>query len=258
MEIKEEAMDVAISEALGIGEVPAEYQAGGEGAARRAGREMRETVARLAAASPHMKPSPELRARILEASAPRTYKLEDYRKVGSEDMRWYKWGFYAAAAFLILGAMYNISVSGKLETARREYAAQYADLATKANALVDANQKQQAVVSALVDPRSAQITWNDPQTNKPVFRATVNGGVAVMIVPQELLPQGVPLQLTLTENGKAVTLQTTVLTASAKDLGLTLPANYQEMAKDFAKRLSAPQQLKPGEPGKPFIASKFP
>lgn len=255
MDIQEEqAMDTAISEALG--ETPAAYQAGGEGESRRAGREMRETVARLAAASPHMKPSPELRARILEASAPKTYKLEDYRKVGSEDFRWYKWGFYAAAAFLITAAMYNINVvnntNARLDAAQKQYAA----LAKEANALEASNERGRAVVSALVDPRGTQITWNDATTHQPVMRAVVDGTTAVMIMPQELLPNGAQPQLTLKgDNGQAITFQTTVISAPAAQLGIKLPTNYQDIARDFAKQLNAPQQLKPGQPGKPIEAT---
>ena len=257
MEIKEEqAMDTAICDALG--ETPAEYQAGGDGASRRAGREMRETVARLAAASPHMKPSRELRARILEASAPRTFKLDDYRKVGSEDLRWYKWGFYAAAAFLITAAMYNISVvsstNSKLQAAQKQYA-------TLANGLESSNEQARAALSALVDPRGMQITWNDSKTQEPVMRAVVNRatGTAVMIMPQELLPQGAQPQLTIKgDNGQAISFHTTVISAPAEKIGMKLPANYQEIARDIAKQLNAPQQLQPGEPGKPVVASQAP
>src|SRR4051794_7061849 len=101
----EQELDTAIGTALGVEDAPV---------SSREDRAMRETVARLAAASPHMKPSPELRARILQATATRTFKMEDYRKTSGEDYRWYKWGFYAAAAFLVMAGVYNMNVDGKL------------------------------------------------------------------------------------------------------------------------------------------------
>ena len=98
----EQLLDNAISETLGMntaGESAAYERAlAGDAGARATDRQLRETTAYLAAASPHMAPPADLRGRILLATAAKTYKLEDYRKASGEDNRFYKWGFYAAAA----------------------------------------------------------------------------------------------------------------------------------------------------------------
>src|SRR5262249_23654512 len=114
--------EAAACEALGAN-TPADsaaYQqelAAGSADARKVDRELRETVARLAAASPHMKPAAGLRGRVLQTAAPTTFKMEDYRKANAEDGRFYRWGFYAAMVFLMAGAAYNLMVQSKLKQA---------------------------------------------------------------------------------------------------------------------------------------------
>ena len=108
-------MDTAACETLGANtaEESAAYQqqladAGSE--ASQTDRALRETVARLSAASPYMAPPADLRGRILQATAPATFKMEDYRKATHESGKYYRWGFYAAMFFLMAGAYYNLSV----------------------------------------------------------------------------------------------------------------------------------------------------
>src|SRR5438045_604834 len=108
----EQLLDAAACDALGIN-TPAEsaaYQqdltAAGKDA-KETDRALRETVSRLAAASPHMEPSADLRGRILQATAPRTFKMEEYRKATQESGRFYRWGFAAAMLFLMAAAWFN-------------------------------------------------------------------------------------------------------------------------------------------------------
>src|SRR4029079_4894668 len=105
-ELTDEMIDTYIAEALenpgaAVAEAPAE--------GRMMQRDLRETVARLGAASPYMQPPEELRARILQAHATATFRMEDYRKATRDNSRYYKWGFYAAMLFMMAGSWYNLS-----------------------------------------------------------------------------------------------------------------------------------------------------
>jgi len=196
-----------------------------------------------------MKPSTELRARILDATSPKSYKLEDYRKVGSEDMRWYKWGFYAAALFMIAIAMWEYNMRGSMQGQQQEIAR----LKSAGQQVVAQNQQMESMINALLNP-GAQITWNDNDTKKPFARAVLGeNGTAILIVPTELVAPGstVP-QLTLTDStGKTVTFSTQLISAPAGAIHLTVPKNAPEIAKMF----SQPQQVTPGKPGEPLNAS---
>jgi hypothetical protein len=214
----------AACEALGANsaEESAAYQrqvtADTTGTARRLDRELRETAARLAAASPHMKPPAELRGRILQATAPMTFKMEDYRKVAREDYRFYKWGFYAAAMFLVMAALYNINMSGKLEQANKNIAA-----------LGVANQKSNAALAAFIDPRGIQLTW---QENGKVFGrgvADVATHKALLVFPQELIAAGVRPQLSANINGQEIPFETSLVVAPANQVGFVLPSRTPDL-----------------------------
>ncbi len=231
----EQLLDNAISETLGMntaGESAAYERAlAGDAGARATDRQLRETTAYLAAASPHMAPPADLRGRILLATAAKTYKLEDYRKASGEDNRFYKWGFYAAAAFLILGAMYNMDVRGKLDTAN----AQYSALQQKTQELALTSRQHDEALSAFLDPRSKQITWQD-QDGKPFGRAVVNLSThrALIVLPQEIVPPGAQPQFSMKgPDGKDVAFNTTLIMAPAVQLGLVIPAKAPDFAKNY-------------------------
>ena len=127
--VAETMLEDAACEALGANTAgeSAAYQrqvaADATGELRTLDRRLRRTASRLAAAGPHLMPPADLRGRIVRATAPVTFKLEDYRRATREDYRFYKWGFYAAALFLIAGAWYYIDTGGKLDRANRNIAA---------------------------------------------------------------------------------------------------------------------------------------
>ena len=232
--VTETMMESAACEALGANtaEESAAYQRqvadDGTGELRRLDRRLRTTASRLAAASPHLMPSADLRGRIVQATAPVTFKMEDYRKATREDFRFYKWGFYAAAVFLFMGALYNIDVGGKLNTANNRLVA----LQQKQQQLLSANQESNNALAAFIDPHSVQLTW---QENGQTFgRGIVNvaSHKAVLIFPQELMPNGTRPQLTMNVGGKDVPFETSLITAPAVQIGLVVPAN----APDFARK----------------------
>jgi hypothetical protein len=224
----ESQVESAACEALGANspEESAAYQrqmaADTTGAARRLDRELRETAARLAAASPHMKPPTTLRGRILQATAPMTFKMEDYRKATREDYRFYKWGFYAAAMFLVMGALYNIDTRSKLgaalNTANKNVAA-----------LSNANRQANTALAAFIDPHGVQLTW---QENGQVFGRgvmDVANHKALLVFPQELLAAGVRPRLSANIGGQEVPFETSLIVAPAQQIGFVLPARTPDL-----------------------------
>ncbi len=199
-------LDAAASEALGAN-TPADsatYQqqlaAAGEGA-RRFDQQLRETVARLSAVSPFMAPPADLRGRILQATAPANFKMEDYRRAMHDTGRFYRWGFYAAMLFLFAGAWYNMTLqtSLKQQTASADQKIAQRDIA----------------LASLVNPNADQITL--VQNGKVTGKAYVDDATnkAVVVLPEGLIPAGKGIQLTLNRNGKQVAYQTIVVNAAA-------------------------------------------
>lgn len=184
-------------------------------AARKTDRTLREAVSRLSAASPYMTPPSDLRGRILQATAPATFRMEDYRKAMKDNSRLYKWGFYAAMLFLMAGAWYNMDTRNQLTRANQQ-----------------AQQRDQ-VIAAFVNPNGQQITWRD-EAGHAVARAIVDvkSQKALVIGPQELFPPGYSAQLALNVEGKNTKFQTVLLTAPAKDLNLSVPS-HTDLAKLF-------------------------
>jgi hypothetical protein len=203
--LNSQLLDSAATEALGA-HTPAEsaaYQqelAAAGVDAQRLDRQLRETVARMGAASPYMKPSDDLRGRILQATAPTTFRMEDYRRVSKDSGRFYRWGFYAALLFLTAGAWYNVSIQNSL---KQQTASAKQQIAERDTAL-----------ASLVNPNADQITL--VQGGKVTGRAYVDDATnkAVVVLPEGMLPPGKGIQLTLNRNGKQVAYQTVVVNAS--------------------------------------------
>lgn len=206
-------------------------------------RELRETTARLAAASPHMAPPADLRGRILQATAPVTFRMEDYRKVTREDFRFYKWGFYAAACFLVAAALYNINTKSSLDRANAHIAA----LGQQRNQLAVAAEERNKVIAALINPDAQLITWTNP---KPYARAFLNAQdhTAVLICPEESIPAGTLAQLKI--NGDAY--KTTLITAPAAQLKLTVT----DLPKGNMGNLLDVKSVSPDTSSRPLIAGK--
>ena len=203
-------------------------------------RELNETVARLSAASPYMKPSADLRGRVLQATAPVAFRMEDYRRKGGEDMRFYKWGFYAAAVFLMAAAMFNIYTRNTLTAAANQQMA-------RANALAQQVQQRNALVSEMADPRTQQVTMVNA-SRQPMARIFANAQTkqAVVIVPEGMVPEGKSLQIRMPEGIAEVPYQTTVLTVRGGDL-------HQAPGETLADVLNI-GNLSPDESNKPMVA----
>ncbi len=206
--LNQQMIDAAASEALGANgpTESAAYQqevaAAGDDAGR-LDRQLRETVARMAAASPYMKPPADLRGKLLQATAPTTFRMEDYRKVTRDTGRFYRWGFYAALAFLAAGAWFNLRTQNQVQSMQGEVAG-----------LVQQVKVRDTALSDLINPKADQIAIT--QDNKVAGKAFVNDETrtAVVVLPQGILPPGKTIEkMTMTRNGKTMTYTTVALTA---------------------------------------------
>jgi hypothetical protein len=233
-------LDAAACEALGAtpSAESAAYQqelaAAGEDA-RRTDRDLRETVARLAAASPHMPPPPDLRGRILQATAPTTFRMEDYRKATRDDGRLHRWGFYAAALALMAGVSYTVSLHGALKKANTQVASLHRQVEQKNSALVQ-----------FVNPNAQQITLVDKETGKAYGKALADEKTrqAVVILPPEMVPDGKTARFTR----DGVAYETVLVTAP----GNTLDAPRQRTL-EMALKV---ENVGPDESIKPVVAKQ--
>jgi hypothetical protein len=200
-------MDAAASEAIGAN-APAESAAyekeldAATPAGKRLDRELRETAAMLSAASPFLDPPEDLRGRVLQATAPATFRMEDYRKANRETGRFYRWGFYAAMLCLMAGAWYNLTVKSALSTTQ-----------SRLTAVQKQADERNEALKAFVNPNVDQITFHDH--GKVVGKALVDEKThrAVVILPAGMIPAGKIPQLSLPKDGKVVTYDTTLVIA---------------------------------------------
>jgi hypothetical protein len=235
--MSEQLLDAAACEALGAN-TPAEsavYQqelAGAGDDARRMDWELRETVARLSSASPYLKPSADLRGRILQASAPVTFRMEDYRKAVKDNSRFYKWGFYAAMLFLSAGAIFNITTRDMLTKSNQSVAALKNHIKETDNALM-----------AFVNPKSQPITLTE--NGKAYGKALVDPETmtAVVLLPKGMVPEGKSPQMSITDaDGKVMAFKTVLIEAPGDFL--VMPQNksietvlrIQDLAPDGTQR----------------------
>jgi hypothetical protein len=214
--ISEQLLDAAACDALGASSPTesASYQqelasmgAGDE--ARRIDRDLRETVARMAAASPHLAPPSDLRGRILQATAPVTFRMEDYRKATKEPSRFYKWGFYAAMLFLMAGAYYNLSMQTAVKHGNEVVAQLQQD-----------NKQRGAALAALFDPKYQPVYLKDAQgAAYGVAYVNTDSKQAVVVLAEDCVPPGKAGQLTYAPNGqKPEPYKTVLMTAPRSNL----------------------------------------
>ncbi len=227
--ITEEQLDDAAVAAIGA---PMAEPFAANGAVSALDMELRDVVARLAAASPHMTPPPDLRGRILQAAIAaqgNDFKMEDYRKATRDNGKFYQWGFRAAVLFLMAAAGFNIFTQKSLKEADARVAE-----------LQDRQQKQTVAMATFMSPKMEPITFT--QDEKVVARAFLNTetGKVVLIVPQGMVPGGAgqPLQLTLPDpvTGKEVAYETMVITVPQEFMGA--PSNRSIEAALRVQKLS--------------------
>jgi hypothetical protein len=217
--IRDEYLDAAAGEAIGA--APAEETAAlGEASAeeKQAARELRETVARMAAASPYMSPSAELRGKILAATAPATFRMEDYKKATRDDAKWWRYGVIAATLFLVAAAYYNIS-------ARNQLKARDAEVASLRQAVEDQN----TALSMIADPKTEKAAL---KANNKVAGAVLldnTSKTAVVIASADAFPAGKAPSFQVTRNGVTTVYRTIPVIISGQEAGGTDFAGGRKM-----------------------------
>ena len=188
--IRDEFLDAAAGEAIGAAVGGSEKVVPVSAEEERVERDLRETVARMAAASPYMSPPADLRGKVLAATAPATFRMEDYKKATRDDAKWWRYGVIAATLFLVAAAYYNIRIKNQLAAREAEVA---------------------ALRQAVDDQSSALSMMADPKTEKAALRANdkIAGAVlldnnthkAVVIASADAFPKGKTPVFTVTRNG---------------------------------------------------------
>ena len=134
-------------------------------------------------------------------------------------MRYYKWGFYAAAVFLVFAGLYNISVRGGLDQANANYKA----LQQQAQEMAKADQDRNSLIAAN-QARGIPFQCNDDK-GQPFARGTLDlqNKTAVMYFPQEMMAAGIQPQLNLEVGGVRQAFSTMVIPVSAGLANLVVP-----------------------------------
>jgi len=169
-------------------------------------RGLREAMARLAAASPYMEPPADLRVKILQASAPQIFRMEDYKKATRDNVRFYRWGMVAAGLFLAAAAWFNMNMQSNMKVVRSEAMNALKEQQGQLQAMQAAVAQKDDALKALVDPNVRQVNLMD-RDQKVIGKLLVldaeNKNVMV-VLPQEMIPPGRSVTLTLS-NGASST-----------------------------------------------------
>ncbi|MEI8195882.1 MAG: hypothetical protein WCI73_08240 [Phycisphaerae bacterium] len=154
---------------------------------QRQAHELRETVTRLAAASPYMEPPARLRGALLLATAPAIFKMSDYQRKAETSPRLLRYGMIAAICFLAASAWYNNSLQNHIKQQDQQLAGMQTRLQSAGMAL-----------SSLVSPETDQIILT--RDDKPVGKAFVNRQTkqAIVFMPGAAA-QNATAQLTIKE-----------------------------------------------------------
>lgn len=195
--------------------------------AKRIARELKETVARLSAASPYMEPPAKLRGQILQATAPATFKMEDYRKKAEGvSPTWLRWGMVAAVVFLTMSAYYTMSLQNTIKQQNQV-------LANAKNA-IDQLQSQakntSLAIAALADDRvQKKIMVNDKGEKLGVLVQDPKSKEFLIVMPQTVLPPNAVAKMVIEQNGVRETIQAVAI-GSGDNTGIrgTLPSSLNQ------------------------------
>ncbi len=161
---------------------------------------MQEAVALLAAASPYMEPPERLRTAILAATAPSTFKIEDYRRASDNRSNRYLWWGMAAAVLCLLWSGYdvmnlrkdNAQLAGQTQQQKQQLILQNQQLANV-----------QKAVRQLTDPNIKQITLRSGTDQKVIGKLLVDSRTneIMVVMPDAVIPPNTKVKMTLQQNG---------------------------------------------------------
>jgi len=199
-------LDEAAAGALGTLTAPEMAQfnamlAAASPAARQAAAELQETTARLAAASPYMEPPARLRAGILAATAPGTFKIKDYRRAtGERRERFLRWGMAAAAVCLVWSG-YDIMSA---RSAGRQLTTLVQNQMQQIDQLRQQLDSQHIAISAMMDPNVRQVSLRNSADQKIIGKMLVDtrtNGVMI-VMPDAVVPPNTKVKLAIAQHGQ--------------------------------------------------------
>ena len=192
---------------------------------KRVARELKETVARLSAASPYMEPPASLRGKILQATAPASFKMEDYRKKGEGmSSAWLRWGMVAAVAFLTWSAYTNMSLQNTVKQQNqvlvsadgtlKQYQVQVKELQTQvkhASVAIAALADDKVQKSVMVNEKGEKLGLlvQDPTTKE-----------FLIVMPQTVMPPNAVAKLVIEQKGVRREIQAVAIGAMGNKTGI--------------------------------------
>lgn len=192
-------LDAAIAEALG--DMSAAAPAVND-QQKRQRRDIQETVAKMSAAAPYMEPPANLKEKILAATAPATFKIEEYRR-GERSLRFFRIGLAAAVMALM--------ATGYVAYQQYERSNSYM---RQAVALQAQSSAQGQAIAKLVNNNVTKIALtNDRGETVGLLLQDKTSNDAMLVMPQEMIPPGQIAKVEIVQNGKRQTIMATPVAA---------------------------------------------
>lgn len=188
-------LDAAIAEALGdmSAAAPATTQE-----QKRQRREIQETVSRMSAAAPYMQPRASLKEQILAATAPATFKIEDYRR-GERSLKFFRMGLAAAVMALV--------ATGFIAYQQYERGNAYMRQATNYQQQSSA---QGQAIAKLVNNNVTKIALTDAKGQTVgLLLQDKSTKDAMIVMPQDMIPPGQLAKVEIVQNGQRQTIMAT-------------------------------------------------
>jgi len=203
--VDEAFLDAAAMQAVGA-HTAAEAEAfktrlaAGSAEEQRVAAELETVVAKMAGASPYMEPGEALRGKILQATAPQSFKYDEYRK--SNDMaRWQRWGLIAAVLFLVVGASYNMM----LQSAVKERDGRLGEAVARLNQQQLEISERNKVLAMAMHPDTKRRDIVQAEGTKVVGALLENQtlNTSYLVLPNTVIPPGTTAKIVYTDkNGE--------------------------------------------------------
>jgi len=213
--LNEKFLDDAAAEAIGahgVEESDAFTVALGQAddAHRQASRELRDTVARMAGAAPYIDPPTRLRGAILEATAPKSFKIDDYRRAADLSPKWLRRSLVASIGFLIFAAWYNAAAKTTIDNQQK----QIADMTSQMNgklvqvkaefdSMARANAQSNLALSALSNDKASRWKLESNTGESMVLIQVPETKQLLLVMPDRVVPSDAVATFTIEQNGKA-------------------------------------------------------
>lgn len=192
-------LDAAIAEALGDMSAAAPAVTSEQKKQRS---DIQDTVAKMSAAAPYMKPRASLKEQILAATAPATFNINDYRR-GERTLRFFRISLIAA----VLALMATGYIAYQQYERSNAYMRQAATYQQQSAA-------QGQAIAKLVNNNVTKIALtNDRGETVGLLLQDKTSNDAMLVMPQDMIPPGQLAKVEITQNGKRQTIMATPVAA---------------------------------------------